>query len=453
MSNPAAVNSKQRSFLFLQGCTSPFFARLSDRLKSAGHQIYRVNFNVGDAVYWGRRPAWNFREPVAALPDFLEQKFSQFGFTDVVMLGDTRPVHRPVLPIATRYEARVHILEEGYFRPNWITLEESGINGYSRLPKDPDWYREVGKQLPDYKDGQRVANPVRLLAMHEIGYHLPSILNPLLYKGYRTHRPHISGIELYGWATRFAKLPYFERRDDKAIKRLLDSKEPFYLLPLQLNSDSQIHTHSTSRGIPFTVKKVINSFFRHAPKDTHLVIKNHPLDTGFIDYADWIKRLQRRLKLEGRILYLETGHLPTLLDRTLGVVTVNSSVGSSALLHGCPTIALGDATYDMPGLTFQGSLDAFWTQFDKPDKQLFSYFRNTVIHTTQVNGGFYSRAGIEMGAINCSRVLAAAQSPLDRLLGQTHGTAEAFCAVPQVKTIIAPTAPRAVLPTGLVAES
>ncbi len=423
------VANGRRAFLFLQGCTSPFFARLSDQLKAAGHQIYRINFNVGDALYWGMRPAWNFRGPVAELADFLEQKFQHFAITDVVMLGDTRPVHRPAVPIAKRFGARLHILEEGYFRPYFITLEEGGINGYSRLPKDPDWYLAAAKLLPDRFSEKNVANPIRLLALHEVGYHLPNLLNPLLYQGYRTHRPHISGIELYGWANRLSRVPYYERRDAKLIEAFLHSGEPYYLVPLQLNSDSQIHTHSDSRGIPFTVKKVINSFFRHAPANTHLVIKNHPLDTGFIDYAHWIKRLQRRLKFEGRILYLETGHLPTLLNRALGVVTVNSSVGSSALLHGCPTIALGEAIYDLPGLTYQGSLDQFWTQSEPPDKHLFHCFRNTVIHSTQVNGGFYSRAGIAMGAVNCSQRLLEKQSALDALLQKTHGAAARFCPV------------------------
>ncbi len=371
----------KRRVLFLQGCTSPFFAQLSDQLRASGHQIYRINFNAGDAAYWGRRPAWNFRDPVAALPEYLEHKFSTIGFSDVIMLGDTRPVHLPVLPIAARYGARIHVLEEGYFRPNWLTLEEEGINGHSRLPKDPDWYRDVGKMLPDVRDGEPVANPIRLL------------------------------------------MPYYERRDNKAIDHLLRSGDPYYLLPLQLNSDSQIQTHSSSRGIPFMIKDVINSFFRHAPGNAHLVIKNHPLDPGFIDYAHWIKRLQRRLKIEGRILYLESGHLPTLLQSTLGVVTVNSSVGTSALLHGCPTIALGNANYDIPGLTFQGTLDAFWNNLERPDKQLFKNFRKTVIHTSQINGGFYSRAGIKMGVSNCSRRFELAQSPLDALLAKTHGAA------------------------------
>lgn len=410
----------KRSFLFLQGCTSPFFPRLRDRLVALGHQVYRVNYNVGDAVCWGSRPAWHFRESADALPEYLEQKFSKVGFSDVIMLGDTRPVNRPALALAEKYGARVHILEEGYFRPNWLTLEEGGINGYSPLPKDPDWYRAVDPYLPEYGPGQAVFNPISLLAIHDAYYHLPNLLNPVLYSGYRTHRPHISGVEFFGWARRFSKMRYYERRDNAAIKQLLASGMPYYVFPLQLNSDSQIKEHSSSRGIPFVIKNVINSFFRHAPKNTCLVIKNHPLDTGFIDYADWILRLQRRLKLDGRILYIEAGHLPTLLDSTLGVVTINSSVGTSALAHACPMIALGQAIYDIPGLTFQGALEDFWRHREPPDPRLFNSFRKTVVHTALVNGGFYSREGIAMGVENCCQRLERSTSPLNELLNMTH---------------------------------
>jgi len=416
--NSAKVNS--RAFLFLQGCTSPFFSRLGELLSSRGHQVYRINFNAGDAVYWRKLPAWNFRDPVSSLPAYLDEKFGAVGITDVIMLGDTRPVNRAAIPIADQYGAKVHVLEEGYFRPNWITLEEGGINGYSHLPNNPDWYRDVGKLVPDCGSGKPVSNPMHLLALHEIGYHLPNLLNPLLYKGYRTHRPHISGVEFYGWGRRFAKMPYFKHRDELVIEKLLRSKEPFYLLPLQLDSDSQIREHSSSGGMLYFIKKVINSFIRHAPANTLLVIKNHPLDTGFTDYAAWIERLQRRLKFTGRILYLESGHLPTLLEYGRGVVTINSSVGTVALAHNCPTIALGKAIYDMPGLTFQGGLDEFWYHCEKPDQQLFQNFRNTVLHTVQINGGFYSRAGIELGAANCCHRLEQPESPLAELLSMTH---------------------------------
>lgn len=405
---------KRRSFLFLQGSCSPFFTRLGDRLRSRGHAVHRVNFNMGDRVYWGLRPAWNFRRAVEDLPAYLEEKFRETGFTDVVSLGDTRPVNRAVFPLAERHGIRVHVMEEGYFRPNWLTLERGGINGNSRLPKDPNWYREVGAKLPDYGDGEPVSNPLWLIAFHELAYHLPNLLNPVFFPGYRTHRPHVSGMEFFGWGRRFATMP--RRRDAKTVDALARSGVRYYVLLLQLDSDSQITCHSPFTGMAQVVETVAASFARNAPGDALLVVKNHPLDTGFTDYRGLLRRLAPGLDIAGRTVYLESGNLPVLLSRASGAVTVNSTAGTAALAQGCPLIALGNAIYDLRGLTFQGPLDEFWNSAEAPDAALFRLFRNTVIHATQVNGGFYSRRGIEMGVKNAVSRLEAERSPLEELL-------------------------------------
>lgn len=107
--------------------------------------------------------------------------------------------------------------------------------------------------------------------------------------------------------------------------------------------------------------------------------------------------------------------MPTLLAHVTDVITVNSTVGGSALLHACPTIALSQPIYAIPGLTFQGPLDAFWRDHQPPNMTLFHYFRNIVIHTTQVNGGFYSGQGIAMAVDNLVSCLLADQTLLDGL--------------------------------------
>ena len=59
-----------------------------------------------------------------------------------------------------------------------------------------------------------------------------------------------------------------------------------------------------------------------------------------------------------------------LLDGARGVVTVNSTVGLWALRAGRPVITLGDAIYDIDGLTFRGGLDAFWTEAGPPERMI-----------------------------------------------------------------------------------
>ncbi len=124
---------KQR-FLFLQGVCSPFFPRLADALRAHGHDVRKVNFTVGDRMYWRRGNAVSYRGPMDALPDFYKQQFEAHGTTDIVLFGDCRPVHRPAIELAKALNLRVHVFEEGYFRPFWITLEQGGVNGHSSLP-------------------------------------------------------------------------------------------------------------------------------------------------------------------------------------------------------------------------------------------------------------------------------------------------------------------------------
>ncbi|MNN94958.1 hypothetical protein D3C81_2136840 [compost metagenome] len=70
----------------------------------------------------------------------------------------------------------------------------------------------------------------------------------------------------------------------------------------------------------------------------------------------------------------------------------------------------------MPGLTQQGSLDDFWRHREAPDMALFRDFRNSVIHTTQINGGFYTGCGIDMAVNNCLDVLLAKTSRIENFL-------------------------------------
>jgi capsular polysaccharide export protein len=211
-------------------------------------------------------------------------------------------------------------------------------------------------------------------------------------------------------------LRFHERKDTAVVNDLVQNSTPFFLLPLQLDNDSQIRDHSPFDDMADVMEFVMKSFAHHAPRTAKLVIKNHPLDMGLVNYPRLIRRLSKHLGLEGRVEYIETGNLDTLLRHTLGTVTVNSTVGGLSLGLNRPTIALSTPIYNLPGLTFQGDLDDFWQNRHAPDSELFRCFRNTVIHATQINGGFYCAKGIELAVQNSLRILESERSPLQELL-------------------------------------
>jgi capsular polysaccharide export protein len=154
-----------------------------------------------------------------------------------------------------------------------------------------------------------------------------------------------------------------------------------------------VHVHSDFDSSIHFIEKVMNSFAKHAPQETALVIKHHPMDRGYSDYSALIANLSRQLGLIGRCIYVHDQHLPTLLQHARGVVVINSTVGLSAMHHEKPLKVCGNAIYDIQGLTFHGSLDDFWreAQTHIPNRTLLHAFHNYLVRHTQLNGNFYKR--------------------------------------------------------------
>jgi capsular polysaccharide export protein len=405
-----------RQFLFLQGVCSPFFARLAARLSADGHSVLKVNFNVGDQLYWRGQKSVNFRGRPQDLRGFLDRLYRAYGITDQILFGDRRPVHRPAVEHAEVFGIRTHVFEEGYFRPFWVTLEREGVNGHSLLPRDPDWFWAVGGDIGLDENVVPFASQFSSRAAHDVAYHLAGSLNFALFPHFQTHAPANAAIEYIAFVRRSIALRYWKPRDAVAIEKLVASKDLYYVLPLQLNSDAQIRDHSRFESMAEVMEYVLESFSRAAPTQAKLVIKNHPLDVGLSDHRGALAALVRRFDLGGRVIYLESGKLEFLVEHARGVVTVNSTVGSVALGLDCPTITLSDPIYNLPGLTFQEALDDFWRQGEAPNRELFRRFRNAVIHCTQVNGGFYCAKGIDLAVRNSVAILENEISPLESLM-------------------------------------
>src|SRR6218665_324808 len=126
-----------RTFLFLQGPASPFLKLLAETLESKGASVQKINVCLGDAVFWGLRASRFFRRKMAEWPVYLDCHITDHNVTDLVMLGDGRQLHAVAADIGIRRGIRVHILEHGYLRPDWLTIEPDGMSAQSRFPQSP----------------------------------------------------------------------------------------------------------------------------------------------------------------------------------------------------------------------------------------------------------------------------------------------------------------------------
>ena len=139
------------------------------------------------------------------------------------------------------------------------------------------------------------------------------------------------------------------------------------------------------------IHSVMASFAEHAPSDTALIFKHHPMDRGRPLFYRYIREQAKRMCVSNRVYAVHDVHLPNCLKNAIGTITINSTVGIASLFHGIPTIVLGEALYDIEGLTCKGlPLDRFWSEYKAPDRGLFRKFRSYLIEKTQLSGSFYN---------------------------------------------------------------
>lgn len=382
-----------RNFLFLQGPPGPFFWQLAERLRTLECGIFRINLNGGDDHDWpgeathyrGSRKRWTL---------FIDRFLNDHAITDVVLFGDCRPLHMAAHRMAQLRKIDVHVFEEGYIRPDWLTLEPSGVNGNSSLPRDPEWYLKEARNLPPLPNRPPITASFNRRARDAWRYYSRTWLARPLYPFYRSHRKGSVVMEGLGWLYKFAR----EKREARETERMQAdlANTPYFIFPLQLSTDFQIREHSPFSDVEEAIDYVLYSFSRRAPEKVLLLIKEHPLEASFINRAARVRRLARRLGVADRVLYIAGGDLGELTRKCCGMVTVNSTSATLALAVGAPTIALGKAIYNIPGITHEGKLDDFWTRAQAPDPTVFDAFRRVLYDRCLIYGGLASETATKI---------------------------------------------------------
>ena len=376
--------------LLLQGPLGPFFRRLSRDLKENGARVSKINFHGGDWLFYPTG-AVSFRGQMKDWPKYLAQVLAEQKIDVVLMYGDCRPIHRCVREHTERLGVELGVFEAGYVRPNYITLERSGINDFSSIPRGSDFYvttpaKPVNSPLP-------VGNVFWHAALWAVLYYLASSILRPAFRHYQHHRS-LTVREAWPWCRGvWRKCAYY--RKDREVQQRLETEYSgrFFLVPLQVHYDSQMHVHSDFGSVERFIEYVISDFAKNALPDTCLVLKHHPMDRAYRDYTELCDQLAQRHGLQGRLLAVHDVHLPTVFSHARGVVVVNSTVGFSALLHGVPVKVCGRALYDITRVTYPGFLRDFWRQAQshKPNRKILQAFRSYLIEHTQMNGSVYKR--------------------------------------------------------------
>lgn len=394
---PTALRAlaRHRRTLMLQGPIGWFFDRLARVLQQQGQSITKVHFNGGDELFWRHPDALRFTQRIESLDGWLRTLVRARHIDAIVLFGQMRPVHCIARQVARELGIEVFVLEEGYLRPDHVTIERRGVNALSRLPRAASFYaqHQPEAELPPLPAALPTDQRISRTAGLAMRYYLAALLRHWRYPNRVHHRSLDPVVEGWRWFTGGLRKPLHAWRERGLQQRMCSAplSRRWFLVPLQVHDDSQIRHHSRFAGMEDFIEEVMVSFATQAAPDLHLAIKHHPMDRAYVDYRRLIDALSHRLGLDGRVHCLHDQHLPTLLDHALGVVTINSTVGLQALHHGTPVMALGDSVYGIPGLVHAGPLATFWQDPGQVDQALYRSFRRHLLEHTQLNASFYAR--------------------------------------------------------------
>ncbi|ECK7558615.1 capsule biosynthesis protein [Campylobacter coli] len=377
-----------KNVLLLQGPVGTFFHRLAIKMKKNKTKVFKLNFNGGDFLFYpsGKRCKCDEKD----LENFYENFFKEKKTDAIVMYNDCRLIHAKAIKVAKELGIGIWIFEEGYLRPYCITFEKDGVNANSSLPRDKNFY--LSCNISTKESIKEIPGGFKFMAFSTFLYWFFSFLLAPFFNNKLHHRT-LYPFEFLFWFRSLYRKYLYKFTEKKLNQKIYSLEKKYFLAILQVYNDTQIK-HHYKKSIEEFIEELILSFANHARAKSYLVFKHHPMDRGYRNYSKLINGLSQKYHVEGRIFYVHDTYLPTLLKNALGCITINSTVGLSAILEGCPTKVCGNAFYNFEGLAYPKKLQFFWREAHayKPNPNLVLNFKNYLLNTNQFNGNFYKNS-------------------------------------------------------------
>lgn len=420
-----------QSVLLLQGPVGAFFDRIVTWLKQQGAQVQRVALHGGDVNDSKTLHPIAYTQSLQEWPAFLAQLLRTHAIDCVVLFGQSRTYHQTAISLCKAQGIAVVVLEEGYFRPGYITMELGGVNGYSDTLAKYTWQPspDAAGLSPDVSAWhfQKMAIQASLhyQALWDVRHQFPH------YVHHRISQPRHYFVY---WGRSWLRKLKHTGPSRQLQHRLFANKtsSPYYLVPLQHDGDAQISHHSQFADNAEFITRVVRSFAQHAPAHSLLVFRQHPHVRGGPGHGELITGLAADLGIGHRVFHMVEGDTPDLAEHSAGVVLINSTVGLQALERCAPLMVLGDALYKQPHLTFMGDLDHFWQQGRPPCPQETASFLAQMKNLTQAPVSVYALRGepIKWDAVLAAATTAEAHASAARALASAAVVAPVLSLVP-----------------------
>ena len=393
--------------LLLQGPVGPFFDELQSSLGQDGYDTWRICFTAGDRYFARRTKRINFGQGLEQWPGWFDQFLAYSEVDCIVLFGCERPVHSVARELAKKRNIPVISLEEGYIRPGFVTIEREGNNRYSplagKLPPAKFETPSVIKKQKNFSDS------FSRMCWYGFKYYSLNILSGFSQRG-TFHKKRSLGGEAFYWSRNLVRKILHQGRNFATIERLLEHHDRnFFVVPLQVADDSQLRGAAKGWTNEKLIIATISSFAKKANDDKRLVFKVHPLARGHSNHKKLIESLSTLHGVSDRIDVIDTGSLGLLVRHSVGMITINSTSGLSAIAHAIPLLVTGEAIYSGTILTktakTNDDFDAFWEESVNPDRALCSRYLSWLKTNSLKKGDFYACEGLPMAVQEVKRII------------------------------------------------
>ena len=384
--------------LLLQGPVGPFFERLHSQLLKNQINCTRILFNAGDELFChNKQSVLTFEGNLEEWGIWLEKYIKNNQPSVVILFGSDRPIHSIARDLCKEHEILVLCLEEGYFRPGFVSLEVGGNNANSPLagliPNIDQEMKDVNLQSSFSK--HHLKNSFRNRCWYGFLYYAWSELFSTDEQRKLFHK-HLNILnQAFFWSKNFILWKFKRNYDQRLFQKL--SNSDYHLVVLQLDTDMQSRFQSNGWKKTDLIHETIESFANSGFTECYLVFKVHPLERGHYNHKKIIQKIAENFGVEDKVRIVQTGSIGQWIKHSKGIITINSTSGLSAIYHGVPILLLGNAIYDHHQLVYRlgnkNDLDEFWSAQVKANQDVRIRYLSWLKETACSEGDFYIQLG------------------------------------------------------------
>ena len=376
--------------LFLMGPIGTFFARLSNYLEENNVRTYKISFPLYEYGFPKSRLI-KFHQDIYLFKNFLKKILIDKKIKHIFMYGNVLIPHREALSLVEELKIKdihvnTHIFELGYLRPNFVTLENQGINYNSAFIKSREFYLKQDSYeffpIPKKHARFRIRKIWKTISFINHSFKNYKIVN----KEHKLQpKPIYIWFQIKGFFLKF----YFELSEHK-LKKKCFVENRFFIVILQVSTDSQLTEGSDIKDNKKFIYEVIKDFAKANLNNINLVFKHHPRDRGYTNYLNLIEKFSTEFGVYKKVFYIHDYFLSKLFQNPncKGTVLINSTVGYQSLFHSVPVKSLGITPYNIEGLSPQINLVSFFKNPLPVDRLLFNKFYKYILENSQINGNF-----------------------------------------------------------------